>query len=104
MLWEEWLDKYPQSTLVTEAQLRLVWLQLRDGDNRAVDEVIQAANTYIERNDPPAGMAFNWGGLTYINVVWQEKPSIYACREIIWLYLKVPRLPCRPICVALRAS
>ncbi|GAB4324423.1 MAG: MMPL family transporter [Candidatus Zixiibacteriota bacterium] len=51
----------------------VLWIQLRDGDNRAVDEVVQAANTYIERNDPPVGMTFHWGGLTYINVVWQEK-------------------------------
>ncbi len=31
-LWREWLADYPESPLVTEAGLRLVWIHLRDGN------------------------------------------------------------------------
>jgi predicted RND superfamily exporter protein len=51
----------------------VVWVQLREGDNREVEEVVQAANNYIAAGSPPPGMTFDWGGLTYINVVWQDK-------------------------------
>jgi hypothetical protein len=51
----------------------VMWLQLRDGDNKAVAAVVDAANAYIADGVPPVGMHFDWGGLTYINVVWQEK-------------------------------
>ncbi len=33
-LWQQWLDRYGDSPLATEAQLRLVWLRLRDGQLR----------------------------------------------------------------------
>ncbi len=46
-LWRQWLDKYPHSSLVTEAQLRLVWLQLRDGEIRLATETLDVLS---ERN------------------------------------------------------
>ncbi len=51
----------------------VLWVQLRDGDNRAVEEVVQTAEAYMAATAPPAGMRFDWGGLTYINVIWQNK-------------------------------
>jgi len=39
-LWVQWLDKYPTSPLATEAQLRLVWLHLREGQIRAADQAL----------------------------------------------------------------
>lgn len=51
----------------------VMWIQLRDGDNKAVAAVVDAANEYIADENPPVGMRFDWGGLTYINVIWQEK-------------------------------
>jgi predicted RND superfamily exporter protein len=51
----------------------VLWLQLRNGDNRAVSEVVAAVGQYVACQPPPEGLKFDWAGLTYINVVWQEK-------------------------------
>ena len=51
----------------------VLWIQLKDGDNMAVIEMLDEAEAYIAANAKPAGMSFDWGGLTYINVVWQDK-------------------------------
>jgi hypothetical protein len=51
-----------------------LWFQLTSGDNRDMTAVVQSANRWLEHNPPPAGLASPaWFGLTYINVVWQEK-------------------------------
>jgi len=51
----------------------VLWLQLSEGDNKAVSEVVQAVADFKLSQPPPAGMKFDWAGLTYINVIWQEK-------------------------------
>ena len=51
----------------------VLWIQLRDGDNQSVEAVVAAATAHIEGGNPPAGMSFAWGGLPYINVIWQNK-------------------------------
>jgi len=51
----------------------VLWIQLRDGDNRAVEEMVNTAQAYMASAAHPPGMRFDWGGLTYINVVWQQK-------------------------------
>jgi uncharacterized protein len=50
-----------------------LWILLRDGDNQAVIEMLDAAESYMTDHAKPAGMSFDWGGLTYINVIWQDK-------------------------------
>ncbi|HSG99612.1 MAG TPA: MMPL family transporter, partial [candidate division Zixibacteria bacterium] len=51
----------------------LLWLQLREGDNKAVAAVVAAADEFINDNPPPPGMRFDWAGLSYINIIWQNK-------------------------------
>jgi len=51
----------------------IVWVQLREGDNRAVSSVINAADEFVANNPAPKGLVFDWAGLSYINVIWQEK-------------------------------
>ena len=51
----------------------VLWIQLKDGDNQAVLETVEAASSYMAASAVPMGMTFDWGGLTYINVVWQDK-------------------------------
>jgi predicted RND superfamily exporter protein len=53
-------------------QSTVLWLQLKSGDNLAMTKVIAAVEQYLADNPLPAGMSMEWGGLTYINVVWQE--------------------------------
>jgi predicted RND superfamily exporter protein len=50
-----------------------IWLQLTSGDNRDMQKVTEAVDAFLENNPPPVPLQHNWAGLTYINVVWQEK-------------------------------
>jgi predicted RND superfamily exporter protein len=45
---------------------------MKKGENRAVNAVVEAGNRFVEENPPP-GLELHWGGLPYINVVWQQK-------------------------------
>ncbi|MBD3381641.1 MAG: MMPL family transporter [candidate division Zixibacteria bacterium] len=50
-----------------------VWVQMTNGDNQAVAKVVQDAEEFIDANPPPAKIDVNWGGLPYVNIVWQQK-------------------------------
>ena len=50
-----------------------LWLQLRSGDNIDMERVIADVEQYIADNPAPVELKHDWAGLTYINVVWQEK-------------------------------
>ncbi|MBE9528350.1 MAG: MMPL family transporter [Proteobacteria bacterium] len=50
-----------------------IWVQLKSGDNKEMKRVETAAAAYFEKNPPPFGIKTNWAGLTYLNVVWQDK-------------------------------
>ncbi len=50
-----------------------IWVQLTSGDNTDMFEVTQAAAAWIETHPPPVPMRAEWAGLTYLNVVWQDK-------------------------------
>ena len=48
-----------------------MWLQLKSGDNTDMERVVKAVDQYIETH--PTDLTVNWAGLTYINIVWQQK-------------------------------
>ncbi len=50
-----------------------IWVQLTSGDNQDMVRVEEAMGRFIEANPPPAGLVHQWAGLTYLNVVWQDK-------------------------------
>jgi len=50
-----------------------IWVHLKKGDNLDMKRVIRSAADFMTANPPPAGMKSRWAGLTYINVVWQDK-------------------------------
>lgn len=50
-----------------------VWVQLKSGDNRDMARVVAAVTGYIEKNPPPVPLDDRWFGLTYINIIWQNK-------------------------------
>ena len=50
-----------------------IWVQLKSGDNQDMETVTQAVDEYLARNQPPLKLKHNWFGLTYINVIWQNK-------------------------------
>lgn len=49
-----------------------LWLQLSSGDNQDMQHVVERAEAYIAEHPLPGDIAMSWGGLNYINVVWQD--------------------------------
>lgn len=49
-----------------------LWVQMHKGDNQQVGGVVDAIDAWVAANPMPAGMEMNWGGLSYINVKWQD--------------------------------
>jgi len=62
-------------------RLTSIWVQLKSGDNRDMSRVVEAVEEFFAENPPPPelaaltpeGLEHDWFGLTYINVIWQEK-------------------------------
>lgn len=50
-----------------------IWIQQKSGDNRDMRVIVDAVSAYTAANPPPAKIEARWFGLTYINVIWQEK-------------------------------
>jgi predicted RND superfamily exporter protein len=50
-----------------------LWLQLSSGDNRNMVEAKREVDQWIADNPPPVDLETEWAGLTYLNVVWQER-------------------------------
>jgi len=50
-----------------------LWIQLKSGDNKDMQAVIDEVNRFIADNPSPMELKHDWFGLTYINVVWQQK-------------------------------
>jgi predicted RND superfamily exporter protein len=50
-----------------------IWMQLPSGDNKDMQKVVKAVDEYFGKNPPPVPLKYRWAGLTYINVVWQNK-------------------------------
>ncbi|MEK7348641.1 MAG: efflux RND transporter permease subunit, partial [Candidatus Eisenbacteria bacterium] len=62
------LDNY----LDHEARRANIWVQMRDGDNHAMERVEAEAAAFLGRDPPPAGAGITWSGLNHINLVWQR--------------------------------
>jgi len=50
-----------------------IWIQMKKGDNQDMSNVEEEVNNFISQNPLPDGIQVHWAGLTYLNVVWQEK-------------------------------
>lgn len=48
-----------------------MWVQLPSGDNQVMSRVVEAVDAYIAAHPLPAGLEADWGGTTYINLIWQ---------------------------------
>jgi predicted RND superfamily exporter protein len=60
--------------LVTPDFRRLnLWVQLKSGDNKDMEGVVRRVEQYLADDPPPVTLEHAWAGLTYLNVVWQEK-------------------------------
>lgn len=50
-----------------------LWIQLKSGDNTDMESVVDAVENWMAENPPPKELQVGWAGLTYLNVVWQDK-------------------------------
>lgn len=50
-----------------------IWVQLKSGDNKDMTELMDAMAAFTAANPPPHNLKAEWFGLTYLNVVWQDK-------------------------------
>ncbi len=50
-----------------------IWVQLKSGDNKDMEQVVRTVNDFMQMNPAPAALKAQWGGLTYLNIVWQDK-------------------------------
>ncbi len=62
------------ANLITpDSSLANVRLQMNNGDNQAMREVIDRTDVYLAENPLPSGLAVNWTGETHLNMVWQDE-------------------------------
>ena len=66
-----------------------LWLQLKSGDNKDMSAVIKQVEQYIAENPLPSGVSVQWGGLTYINVVWQEAMVAGMLKSLLGAFVMV---------------
>jgi uncharacterized protein len=50
-----------------------IWVQMKSGDNKDMEATVTDVENYFKNNPPPVPITFNWAGLTYLNVMWQNK-------------------------------
>ena len=50
-----------------------LWVQMTNGDNQSVSEVVERGNRFMKENPLPAGVTAKWAGLPYINIEWQRQ-------------------------------
>jgi predicted RND superfamily exporter protein len=48
-------------------------VQMKDGDNQAMQEVVDDTEAYLQTAPLPDGIRAEWAGETYLNLVWQDK-------------------------------
>jgi len=59
-----------------------VWIQLKSGDNQHMEQVVSQIEDYLKTRPAPVKLVHGWAGLTYINIVWQEKMVVGMLRAL----------------------
>jgi len=66
-----------------------LWVQLKSGDNQEMEKVAADVEKFFAANPPPAGLIHRWAGLTYLNVVWQDKMVAGMFKSLMGSFLIV---------------
>ncbi|AQQ71893.1 bifunctional preprotein translocase subunit SecD/SecF [Limihaloglobus sulfuriphilus] len=67
----------------------VMWFQLTSGDNKDMERAVAEVDKYFRENTPPVELAHKWAGLTYINIVWQEKMVFGMLQSFLGSFLVV---------------
>lgn len=51
----------------------VLWIQLKSGDNKDMNALVKAVQSFMQTKEAPVALDHQWFGLTYINTVWQDK-------------------------------
>ena len=60
-----------------------IWIQLKSGDNQDMEAVVASVQAFLDDHPAPVSLATGWAGLTYINVVWQEKMVVGMLSSLV---------------------
>jgi len=66
-----------------------LWCQLKSGDNRDMSQVVQKMEEHWKGVETPVPMEAKWFGLTYINVIWQQKMVVGMLQAFLGSFLVV---------------
>ncbi len=66
-----------------------IWLQMKSGNNRDMQGVEAVAQDFVRHNPLPPGIKMDWAGLTYLNVVWQQKMVVGMLRALLGSFVAV---------------
>lgn len=66
-----------------------IWVQLKSGDNRDMERVVRDVENFMKNNPPPSALRANWAGLTYINIIWQNKMVSGMLRSLMGSFIIV---------------
>jgi hypothetical protein len=66
-----------------------LWLQLKSGDNQDMAGVLRDIESFTDTTPLPDGIELELGGLTYINVVWQDEMVKGMRRSLIGSFIIV---------------
>jgi predicted RND superfamily exporter protein len=66
-----------------------MWVQLTSGDNKDMEKVVRATDKYLAMHPAPVPIRAKWFGLTYINVIWQNKMVVGMLRAFAGSFLVV---------------
>jgi predicted RND superfamily exporter protein len=59
--------------ITPDRQKAAVQVLLKDGDNQAMQRVVDRTDSFLESSPLPVGTRAEWAGETYLNLVWQDK-------------------------------
>jgi len=72
-----------------EARKANVWVQMKGGDNRQMQEVEDKLAAFVQQNPLPEGLSLRWSGLTYINKVWQDLMVVGMLKAVLGSFVVV---------------
>ena len=66
-----------------------IWVQLTSGDNQDMSAVVKDVASWTVANPPPIPLKIEWAGLTYLNVVWQDKMVVGMLSSLVSSFVVV---------------
>ncbi len=61
------------SLITSDYQRANIQVLMNNGDNQAMQTVVDNTESYLAAQPLPAGVSASWAGETYLNLVWQDK-------------------------------